>query len=430
MLIRWKVVITVVVLISVMILGICGVMQLTMIPALEQIEAREASEDIFSVVRIIQNELNNMQGSALDWSTWDDTYHFAKERGDIYIENNIIDSTFTSLKLDFMLYYDMNGTLFYGKGYDYREFRPLIIPGYLYTNPAQSLVLQAREKERGEIPVAKGILALPEGPLLICVSPILRSDSSGLPAGYLGIARYLDDAEVQKIAGLTSTNLSVTPAGTAGVPINNSPLSPEALRYPASEVGISKDSESITSATVLGDIHGDPGVAITVMSPRETYRIAESAILFFLAITVGIGCFCVLAVIYTLNQSFLRRLTSLEENMKCIADSRDFSGRVEVSGKDEIASLSSRINLTLEALENHVASEREAVRNARIANEKLNLLSNITSHDILNQITVIRGFCELAKDVLPPGSPAIPYIERINTASTIIEDQLSFTREY
>jgi signal transduction histidine kinase len=65
-----------------------------------------------------------------------------------------------------------------------------------------------------------------------------------------------------------------------------------------------------------------------------------------------------------------------------------------------------------------------------MANEKLTLLSKITSHDVLNQVTVIRGFTDLTRDSLPVGAPAIRYLDRIAEASISIEDQLGFTREY
>ena len=429
MLIRKKVVFAIIALIIALGFAILGGMQMIVIPAVEHIESREASEQVLNAVQVVKYELNTMQGTALDWARWDESYFFAQERGHEYIDNNLVEGTFTTLKLDLMLYYDTNGTLFYGKGYDFNELQPLKIPESLNTNPAGS-ILNAMPVEPGEEnPGVQGVLTLPEGMLLISINPILKSDSTGPITGYLGIARYLDDAEVQNIARLTSTNLTIRKAGDATFSPTAIPVSfGEQERY--ASVVISRDSDSITSSAMMEDIYGMPGAVFSVTSPRETYKIAQDSVLFFLVIIVGIGCISVLSILYILDQSFLSRLTNLEKRMKEIADSRDFSRRIEVSGDDEITSLSSRIDLTLDALEDHINTERDTVQSARIANEKLTLLSKITSHDILNQVTVIRGFTDLSRESLQPDSPAIPYLDRISEASTSIEDQLAFTWEY
>jgi signal transduction histidine kinase len=154
------------------------------------------------------------------------------------------------------------------------------------------------------------------------------------------------------------------------------------------------------------------------------------SLLLSLYLIAAIGCISVLFVIYILDHRFLKRLSLLEKKMKEIADRQDFSARTRLSGDDELSSLSAKIDHTLDALEEHINAERAAVESARIANEKLTLLSKITRHDILNQVTVIRGFADLSRDALASDSPAVPFIDRISSASAAIEEQLAFTREY
>jgi PAS domain S-box-containing protein len=42
------------------------------------------------------------------------------------------------------------------------------------------------------------------------------------------------------------------------------------------------------------------------------------------------------------------------------------------------------------------------------ANKKINLMSNITRHDILNQVNVLSGYTELISEMLPPNVREIP----------------------
>lgn len=63
------------------------------------------------------------------------------------------------------------------------------------------------------------------------------------------------------------------------------------------------------------------------------------------------------------------------------------------------------------------------------ANKKLNLLSSITRHDILNQLTALRTYLELSLDYTK--DPVITdFIAKEKGIAEIIDQQISFTRDY
>ncbi len=63
------------------------------------------------------------------------------------------------------------------------------------------------------------------------------------------------------------------------------------------------------------------------------------------------------------------------------------------------------------------------------ANEKLNLLSSITRHDIQNQLTLLAGYLDLAQEDC--NEPVVrSYINGIRQASTAIARQIAFTKIY
>ena len=63
------------------------------------------------------------------------------------------------------------------------------------------------------------------------------------------------------------------------------------------------------------------------------------------------------------------------------------------------------------------------------ANKKLNLLNNVTRHDILNQLTVLIGFLEFSRqDTTDP--QMITYITKEEQAADTIKKQILFTRDY
>lgn len=80
-----------------------------------------------------------------------------------------------------------------------------------------------------------------------------------------------------------------------------------------------------------------------------------------------------------------------------------------------------------------LADDNEALSQAHNAlaqaNRKLNILSSITRHDILNQLMVIQGYLELSKDSKTEG-PADSYLSRMGVAADRIQEQIEFTRAY
>ena len=78
-------------------------------------------------------------------------------------------------------------------------------------------------------------------------------------------------------------------------------------------------------------------------------------------------------------------------------------------------------------------TERKKSEDAlREVNRKLNLLSSITRHDILNQITGAAGYLEMIEldEVIPPGTKGDEYIKKISGAVDTIKRQISFTGYY
>ncbi|MDD1703158.1 MAG: PAS domain-containing protein, partial [Methanoregula sp.] len=81
-------------------------------------------------------------------------------------------------------------------------------------------------------------------------------------------------------------------------------------------------------------------------------------------------------------------------------------------------------------VEERTAELRRAQDAYRQANTKLNLLSSITRHDILNQLTALKGYLELSEYSLHDPDKLKEYIGRERKNADTIEHQILFTREY
>jgi PAS domain S-box-containing protein len=76
-----------------------------------------------------------------------------------------------------------------------------------------------------------------------------------------------------------------------------------------------------------------------------------------------------------------------------------------------------------------ITDQKQAQEALFQANKKLNLLNNVTRHDILNQLTVLIGYLELSRD--DASDPQLlTYISKEEQAAEAIKKQILFTRDY
>lgn len=76
-----------------------------------------------------------------------------------------------------------------------------------------------------------------------------------------------------------------------------------------------------------------------------------------------------------------------------------------------------------------ITDQRLAEEALQAANSKLILLANITRHDILNQLTALRGYLELIGE--KPHDAAVPgYLDTMDKTLEAIRLQIEFTRDY
>jgi PAS domain S-box-containing protein len=75
-------------------------------------------------------------------------------------------------------------------------------------------------------------------------------------------------------------------------------------------------------------------------------------------------------------------------------------------------------------------SERKRMEDAlRVMNNKLNLMNNITRHDIFNQLTILFSYLDIIKDQTQ--DPLIhQYLEKQHKAAETIREQIAFTENY
>lgn len=88
-----------------------------------------------------------------------------------------------------------------------------------------------------------------------------------------------------------------------------------------------------------------------------------------------------------------------------------------------------KLNQSIVDLESEINERTRAERELALANNKLNLLSGITRHDTLNQITVLQGYLELMGSMVDD-ERLQRYTAKMDSAIECMMELITFTKEY
>ncbi len=103
------------------------------------------------------------------------------------------------------------------------------------------------------------------------------------------------------------------------------------------------------------------------------------------------------------------------------------NAREELEGR--VRERTSELLRTNDMLRTEIQERKRYEDAIELANKKLNTLSSITRHDILNQITALGMFLSLAKEIATD-PVVIDHLNNIEQITQLIQKQIRFTRDY
>ncbi|HQB31033.1 MAG TPA: CHASE4 domain-containing protein [Syntrophales bacterium] len=377
---------------------------------LEEMEVRKQTA---RVVNTFENSIQSIGVLTQDWATWDDAYRFVQGGNADFESVNIVASTFTTLRLNAILFTDPAGRLVLGRGYDLEEEREAPLPDGLLNHLSDGGPLQCAS---GTGRKTDGILSLPAGIFLVSARPVLTSDGNGPPAGTLIFGRLLDGDEVERIASLAQLPVRIErildarrPAAFDGAGADPSGDSSILVNR--------KDSRSVEGRALLRDIYGNPALILQVDLPRQLYLQGEKSTFYFILFLLLATVIFAFAIMAFLHRQVLSRLGSLGNTVNLIADTSDLKARVPVTGKDELSVLAARINRMLgelELVEERKQKMEESLRQSQKM-EAIGCLAGGIAHDFNNLLMGIQGHATLARMNLDPSESAREDMEAIES---------------
>ncbi len=312
-----------------------------LIPSIEQIELSLADKDVGRSQDTIKNALKTMSETAHDWATWDDTYNFVNTGNEAYKNVNLTASTFSDNNLDIILFYNENKVLIWGK-----VLNKHLNPGISETialEKVNNLILTKYENFlyndkmiNYKKNVISGVLMSSYGPIMIALSPILKSDRTSC-RGSVITGRFLTADYIKSL----SDSIKV-PFKLYEITRNNYGNFKDIIDGIDKSYHLSyavQKNDELFLYSYLGVLGKENPLLMKVIVPRDIYLIASKTLNSFV-VAVLIACVILLLVSGEVVQKFLiTPISSLTHNIHNIQTTKDLTVNIDSTRKDEIGTL-------------------------------------------------------------------------------------------
>ncbi len=382
-----------------------------LLPSFVALEEQETYKRIEQVNNVLYNELTDLDSTSSDWAYWDDTYFFVQDANDDYIELNQLDSTFITLRLNFMVFIDTSGKVVYSKDFDYSgnlELPPLErVNEDILSRPDLWNLTDYYDEIVGAVNLA-------DEPAIIACKSILTSQLRGPIAGTLIVGRYLDINEATLFSN--TTGLPVTISKFSTEVIENELAAKTPFTDELSAIVKPLDEESIAAYAWVKDVNSDPIAVMQVTNSRYIYVQGLSTVNFYIALSHLVWIIFAVLIMVIMEKGIVLPIHKLTTSVKEMTIANNASPTSRFGGDET--------TLLAEAVKDTLTQRLAAIEE----------LAGMVGHDLRNPLQGITGATYYLKTKCSPnmdetGKEMLKVIEEdVAYSNKIINDLLDYSR--
>lgn len=342
----------------VLIVGLSAMLLALLLRGFGRLEQQAVYRSIQQATDAFNTQLKKLENNTADWAMNDETCQFVEDGNPAYARSKCGDAAFQDLGLSLMVFVHSSSRVVYQKAYDQGTGEERVVPEGLarWLLPASPL-LQHRDAES----VHAGIVALPEGLMMVASRPIMASDRTGPIHGTLIFGRFLDRRVAAQIARLTQLPVALQGYHQRQLPPEFITAQVD-LAPPQRMATQVLDADWVAGYAELKDVRGKPAVLLQVRMPRDVFSYGQRIVLYLAGALMAMGLVSVGLTFWLLERYVLRRVERLAVSVDDIASTGNLQSRVPVQGADELAGLANAINGMLAALDSSQGALRESQR--------------------------------------------------------------------
>ncbi len=344
------------------------------------LENKYAEDNIKRAILALDQKISTLDKTANDWAYWDDTYNYLNGKNPGFVEENLMDNTFSGLGIDLIMLLDNNGRIKVSKLYDSKLKKEMpvdnSITGFIESN------LKPSGKEN-TVKSMSGLITASGKPMIISIKPVLTSLVKGPAAGTFIMGDFIDKTDMEELSLITQLSLDIFNISDKQTP--EDVKSASALLAESNQAVTSRLGKNfLIGYTYIKDVSGKTSMILKVKMQSSTYHQARKVIFYF---NIGImitGIICALIIIFFLEKKLLSRLNKITSGIIRIKETKSLKSRISLSGNDELAKLAETINSTIETLEITEKTLEESEEKYR------NLVELASDGIIINQDQIIK----------------------------------------
>ncbi|GFE61246.1 EAL domain-containing protein [Geobacter sp. AOG2] len=260
-----------------------------------RIEELDVTENVGRAVNLINDEARNIDIICGDYSAWDDAYRYVRDGNQAFEKSNLTLPTFLKLRLNLVMYLNGAGDVVFGKAIDLENSRFVPISAGFSRHISSADRLLSHTTPDSSV---KGIVNLPEGPMIIASRPVLTSEYVGPVRGTLILGRYLSTTEVSRLAHMARLSLSILPSGMMSAVTKDGVM----LGGDPPRVVVANGFRIIDGYAMVRDIYGADAFIVKVSNPRTIYGKGMRAVGYFLLCFLGLLLGFALVVYFLLKK--------------------------------------------------------------------------------------------------------------------------------
>lgn len=335
--------------------------QQTITSDFEKLEEIKVKDSIQRTKASFDYRIQKLTNLCYDWSRWDDTNKFISNIDKKYIDTNLSNETFMFNDINVIVFLDKNEKIIYSKEVVNKKERS-------FSSSLENILIKHKEKfdfSKKEENV-KGIILLPQGPMLLSATPIGTTENGEEVNGSVVMGRFLDQNHLEQLEEHIKLNIAIERFDDRNLTSDYLDARKHLLDTGTDYIK-PWNEENIYGYSLVKDIFGEKSLIVRISTPRSIYLQGEKSLAYlFKGLIVISFTFCFI-MLFFLDKIILKSLDKLSNTVRKVTQGCDFSQRVELTGKDELGKLSDDFNEMLNALE-------ESQLNIKLSNSRYKLL--------------------------------------------------------